>query len=94
MKLISNKALRMFALRHADAQAPLQAWRRLIERGSFDNFAQLHVTFATVDRVSQRYVFNVGGNKYRLVAPIAFEAQLVWVKAILTHSDYDKGAWK
>lgn len=41
-----------------------------------------------------RYVFNIGGNKYRLVAAIAFQLGLMWVKAVLTHSEYDKGAWK
>jgi mRNA interferase HigB len=66
----------------------------LVERGSFDNFAELRITFASVDKVGQRYVFNIGGNKYRLVAAIAFEARLIWVKAVLTHGDYDKGAWK
>jgi mRNA interferase HigB len=39
-------------------------------------------------------VFNIGGNKYRLVCAIAFQAGLVWVKAVLTHQEYDKGAWK
>lgn len=94
MKLISNKALREFAEMHADAAQPLQDFRRLIEGGSYANFAQLRATFASVDKVGERYVFNIGGNKYRLVAAIAFAARLVWVKAVLTHSEYDKGAWK
>jgi mRNA interferase HigB len=47
-----------------------------------------------VDNVGDRYVFNIGGNKYRLVAAIAFRAGLVWIKAVLTHSEYDKGDWK
>jgi len=94
MKLISNKALREFAQAHPDADAPLQAWRRLVERGSFAGFAQLRATFASVDKVGERYVFNIGSNKYRLVASIAFVPQVVWVKAVLTHAEYDKGAWK
>ena len=94
MKLISNKALREFAAQHADAGRPLQDFRRLIERGSFRTFADLRATFATVDKVGERYVFDIGGNKYRLIAAIAFKAQVMWVKAVLTHSDYDKGAWK
>lgn len=94
MKLISNKALREFAEIHADAAQPLQDFRRLIEAGTFANFAQLLATFASVDKVGERYVFNIGGNKYRLVAAIAFAPRLVWVKAVVTHGDYDKGAWK
>jgi len=94
MKLISNKALREFAILHPDAGTPLQDFRRLIEQCNFAHFAQLKATFASVDKVGDRYVFNIGGNKYRLVAAIAFQAGLVWVKAVLTHTEYDKGDWK
>ncbi len=94
MKLISNKPLRDFADRHPEAGTALQAWRRLIERGDFDSFSALRQTFTAVDKVGPRYVFNIGGNKYRLVAAIAFQPRIVWVKAVLTHSDYDKGSWR
>ena len=94
MKLISNMALREFAARHPDAAQPLQDFRHLVEHGAFNSFAQLKATFANVDKVDERYVFNIGGNKYRLVAAIAFQAGLMWVKAVLTHREYDKGAWK
>lgn len=50
--------------------------------------------FAVFDKVGERYVFNIGGNKYRLIAAIAFAPQLLWVKAVLTHTDYDEGDWK
>ena len=94
MKLISNKALRDFAATHPDAEIPLQAFRLLIERGKFNNFAELRATFRGVDKVGERYIFNIGGNKYRLVAAIAFAPQLLWIKAVLTHVEYDKGDWK
>jgi len=94
MKLISNKVLREFALLHPEAGQPLQDFRYLMEKGTFGNFAQLKATFASVDKVGDRFVFNICGNKYRLVAAIAFQAGLVWVKAVLPHKDYDKGDWK
>ena len=94
MKLISNKALREFAAGHPDAEQPLQDFRHLVEHGEFRNFAELRATFASVDKVDDRYVFNIGGNKYRLIAAIAFAPQLLWVKAVLTHAEYNKGAWK
>ena len=56
--------------------------------------AALRATFRGVDKVGERYVFNIGGNKYRLIAAIAFTPQLLWVKAVLTHADYDEGDWK
>lgn len=94
MKLISNKALRDFADRHGDAAQPLQDFRRNVERGSFANFADLRAVFPSVDKVGDRHVFNIGGNKYRLVAWIHFDKRRFYVKAVLTHGEYDKGKWK
>jgi len=91
MKLISNRSLREFASIHADAEAPLQAWRRMIEKSTFGNFAELRDAFASADKVGDRIVFNIGGNKYRLIASVLFSAQLVFVKSVLTHANYDKG---
>lgn len=94
MKLISNKALRDFAADHADAAQPLQDFRRKLEKGSYANFAELRAVFPSVDKVGERCVFNIGGNKYRLVAWVQFGRGRVFVKAVLTHSEYDKGKWK
>ena len=94
MQLISIKALRDFAARHGDSAQPLQDFRRKVERGSYANFAELRAVFPTVDKVGARYVFNIGGNKYRLVAGVDFAHRRVFIKAVLTHSEYDKGIWK
>ena len=94
MKLISNRALREFAALHGDAAQPLQDFRRKVEKATFANFAALRAVFPAVDKVGERYVFNIGGNKYRLVAGVDFARSTMWVKAVLTHSQYDKGGWK
>ena len=94
MKLISNKPLREFATLHPAAEEPLQSWRHLIERNTFQNYAQLRSVFASVDKVGEKYVFNIGGNKYRLITTLAYTIQVMWVKGVLTHVEYDKGAWK
>lgn len=94
MKLVSNKPLREFAGIYPDADEPFRAFRQKVEKGMFGNFAELRAAFAGVDRVGERYVFNIGGNKYRLIAGIHFAAERLFVKAILTHTEYDKGAWK
>ncbi len=94
MKIISNSALRAFAAQHPQAQVPLQGWRRVIEKNRFDTWAALKAAFNTVDKVGDLVVFNVGGNKYRLVAHIRFEKQIVYIKAVLTHTEYDRGGWK
>jgi len=94
MKVISNSALRAFAADHPQAEAPLQGWRRVIEKNRFANWAELKAAFNTVDKEGQFVVFDIGGKKYRLIAYIRFEKQIVYIKAVLTHRDYDQGAWK
>lgn len=94
MRLISNRALREFAMSYPDADTPLQSWRSLIEGNTFNSFAALRATFQSVDKVGDKYVFNISGNKYRLITSIAFVPQLIWVKAVLTHVEYNYGHWK
>jgi mRNA interferase HigB len=94
MRIISNSALRVFAAEDPRAAEPLQGWRRVIEKNRFANWAELKATFNSVDKVGDLAVFNIGGNKFRLVAYIRFEKQIVYIKAVLHHGDYDKRAWK
>ena len=93
-KLISNRTLREFAALHPDAEQPLQDFRRNLERGRFGSFSALRSMFGSVDKVGSVCVFNIGGNKYRLVAAVDFVRQRVFVKAVMTHREYDKEAWK
>ena len=60
----------------------------------FDHWAELKAAFNARDKVGELTVFDIGGNKYRLIAYIRFEKQILYIKAVLTHRDYDKGAWK
>ena len=94
MKIISNSALRAFAILHPRAEEPLQGWRRVIEKNRFSNWAELKTAFNAVDKAGELAVFDIGGNKYRLIAYIRFEKQIVYIKAVLTHRDYDQGSWK
>ncbi len=94
MKIISNSALRAFAASHQQAEQQLQGWRRVIEKNRFNNWAELKAVFNTVDKVGELAVFDIGGNKYRFIAYLRFEKQIAYIKAVLTHGEYDKGAWK
>ena len=89
MRLISNKALREFTRRHHAAGAPLQAWRTLIERNAFGSYADLKRVFNSVDRAGNYYVFDIAGNRYRLIAAIHFNTPTLYVRAVLTHAEYD-----
>ena len=90
MRLISNKALRDFASRHSPAGQPLQAWRKLIERNTFHSFSELKRVFNSVDKAGDYFVFNIAGNHYRLIAAIHFNTQMLYVRAVMTHAEYDK----
>ena len=94
MKLISNRVLREFSALHPDAEVPLQEFRLRWGKGGCKNFADLRAAFPGVDKVGPVYVFNIGGNKYRLGAGLSFQVRRLWVKAVLTHAEYDKEKWK
>jgi len=96
--VISQKALRDFAKQHADAEASLRGWFKLVKNGSYDNLAELKRTFPSADYVpvGKRpfYVFNIGGNKFRAIAAIHFNVRKLFIRYVLTHAEYDKGDWK
>jgi mRNA interferase HigB len=60
----------------------------------FGSFAELRETFPSADMVGDLTVFNIGGNKYRLIASIHFKRHKVYVRHVLTHAEYDQGDWK
>ncbi len=65
-----------------------------MKRNSFSTFNELRAAFPTADKVDDLIVFNIGGNKYRLIASIHFNRGKAYVRHILTHFEYNKGAWK
>jgi mRNA interferase HigB len=90
VRVISNKTLLEFSAKYQDAAPPLQARRKAIESGAYNGFAKLKASFNTVDRVGDYYVFDIGGNKYRLVAAIHFNRQILFVRHVFTHKQYDR----
>jgi mRNA interferase HigB len=94
MHVISRKALRNFWVRQPDSEQPLRRWHKLITTRDFGSFAELRDTFPSADTVDDLTVFNIGGNKYRLVASIHFNRHKVYVRYVLTHAEYDQGDWK
>jgi len=62
--------------------------------GQFRDFAELRKSFNSVDKVGRLFVFDIGGNKLRLIAAIHFNTGKVFIRYILTHSQYDRNHWK
>jgi mRNA interferase HigB len=94
MHVIAKPALVAFWTSHPDAEAPLQAWYRLMQSRDFKDFSELRATFGGADYVDGLTVFNIGGNKYRLIASIHYNRRKVYIRAVLTHKEYDQEAWK
>jgi mRNA interferase HigB len=94
MHVITRKRLNEFADRHPAARSALAHWYRLVKRGTFHSFAHLRETFPSADLVGILTVFNIGGNKVRLIAALHYNRQKVYIRAVLTHTEYDNGAWK
>ena len=94
MHIIARKRLNEFARKHPDTRTSLEYWYRLMKRGEFRSFAELQAVFPQADQVGKLTVFNIGGNKARLIAAIHYNRQRIYIRAILSHVDYDKGRWK
>lgn len=94
MHVISRKRLNEFTEKHPEAKAPLAHWYRLAKCEDFSNFAKLRETFPSADQVGNLTVFNIGGNNVRLIAAIHYNRRKVYVRAVLTHTEYDEQRWK
>jgi mRNA interferase HigB len=92
--VISKKAARLFWEKHPDSETSLRSWLKAMRDTEFKNLAELRSAFKSADNVGDLIVFNIGGNKYRLVASVHFNRGKVYVRHILTHEEYDRGRWK
>ena len=93
MHILSRKALRMFWIQHPDSKGPLSRWFKIMNQTQFHNFAALRRTFPSADKVGDFVVFNIAGNKYRLIVSIHFNRSKVYIRHVLTHQAYDRGGW-
>ncbi|MEH2368349.1 type II toxin-antitoxin system HigB family toxin [Nostoc sp.] len=94
MHVITRKRLNEFAKLHPDTNNVLVQWYGLVKGNEFASFVELREMFPSADRVGKLTVFNIGGNKVRLIAAIHYNRQKVYIRAVLTHSEYDEGKWK
>lgn len=99
MRVISLRTLREFWQKYPDAETPLRHWYRTAMHAEWSNLQDLRQTYPHADGVSTDSgdtltVFNIGGNKYRLIVRVRYDYQLINVRAVLTHNEYDSGSWK
>jgi len=92
--IIGENKLTLFWEEYHDAKAPLQRWRQIISALRYQNFFELRQTFRSADYYKGATIFNLGGNKYRLIATVSYQHQFVRVKHVLTHLQYSTDKWK
>lgn len=93
MRIVSHRKLKEFyeSPGREDAKVPLERWYEVVESAEWKNFSDIRSDFGSADSVgNQHYVFNIGGNKYRLVVVVKFVMGYVFVRWVGTHSEYDK----
>jgi mRNA interferase HigB len=98
MRVISKARLAQFweAPGHRDAEGPLRAWYTHVNSKTvmWASWADLKAAFATASIVGSCVVFNIGGNKYRLVTRVLYASQKVFILKVMTHKEYDDDKWK
>lgn len=93
MRIVSHRKLKEFYEQegHADAKAPLERWYDITESAEWKSLSDIRACFPGVDYVgNQHYVFNIGGNKYRLVVVVEFTIGYLYIRFVGTHAEYDK----
>lgn len=94
MHIITRKRLNEFAAKYPETKTALQHWYRLIKAGEYQSFSELQAIFPNADQVGKLTVFNIGGNKVRLIAALHYNRRKLYIRAVLTHAEYDQGKWK
>lgn len=91
MVIIAKTFINVFAHKHPASKVALNNWYQIVKEVDWGNFNDVKNTFGSVDAVgNDRYVFNIKGNDYRLIAMIFFDKRTVYIRFIGTHAEYDK----
>lgn len=94
MRIIAKPILREFWAKNVLAEMPLLDWYKQSKKADWNNLAEIKETFPHTDLVGECIVFNIGGNKFRLITKIKFRAKVIYIRFILTHKEYDQNKWK
>jgi mRNA interferase HigB len=92
--MVSRKKLHEFCKVHPDAEEALDHWYHAVRKAQWRNFSDLRATFGSANQVEKFVVFNIGGNKYRLIAQTYYHDAVSLRRYVLTHKEYDTGSWK
>jgi len=94
LNVISFKRLREFSLTHRDAVTALKTWFTVAKKAHWKDLAAVKQVYPSADLVGRYTVFNIKGNKYRLITRVVYRTQTLFIITVLTHKEYDLGKWK
>ncbi|MEA5506854.1 type II toxin-antitoxin system HigB family toxin [Halotia wernerae UHCC 0503] len=94
MHVISYRSLKEYTESHADCRNTIDNWYKVASKADWSNLIEVQSVFPKAEAVGNFTVFNIRGHKYRLIVSIDYEKQLIYIKYILTHAEYDKEEWK
>ena len=95
MFVVGTGTIYQFINRYPDSQSSLRAWLQIMRANDYRHFNDLRQTFSrSADYVKPYTVFNISGNKYRLISLISYATATAGVENVLTHAEYDKGKWR
>jgi mRNA interferase HigB len=91
LRVIAKKILRTFWTKHSDCEQQLKSWYREAEKSEWKNANDIKNEYPTASILGEnRVVFNIKGNNYRLIVKINFQYQMIWIRFIGTHKEYDR----
>ena len=94
MRIISRKAIREASAKHTEWSASLNAWYKITKAADWTNFADVRNSWNNSDSVGRFVVFDISHNRCRLIAAIKYEWKMVYIRRILSHSEYDRKEWQ
>ena len=94
MLVVGTGLIYEFINRYPDSQSSLKGWLQIMRVNNYKHFNELRQTFGSADYVKPYTVFNISGNKYRLISLINYATTTAGVENVLKHAEYDKGKWR
>ena len=94
MHIISRRAIRDFVKAYPQAEQSLDAWYRTAKQAKWSKLMDVRTAYPHADAVGDCTVFNIHGNRYRLIAHIKYAYRTIYIRGIYTHAEYSRGRWK
>lgn len=94
LHVITRRKLLETSAKYPELAGPLDIWYRLAKRSEWKSLEDVRKDFPSADGVGKFTVFNIKGNHFRLIAEVNYRSGRVYIRHVLAHAEYDRGAWK